>query len=276
MSCFLLPWDARVSSQAILRPIQQFPIVSPGPSIVDEINVANKSNIAAGTVLIKLASPDLEFQKNTAAAKVQGLSWQAETVGVDAKTRQQKQVIAAARSKVGAEVSGIKSEQARYNIKAPFSGVFFLENPDLQPGVWLGKNEKIGVLANTASWQVETYLPESSLNRVAVGDKGRFYSETPDVASIDLQVTHIDKDATHFLSDKMLASTHGGELIVREKGKNIVPEKALYHITLSPIEPLAAQQQILRGKVVIQGKPQAWLDEYTRSASAFWVREASF
>lgn len=271
-----LPWDQRVSSQGVLKPAKQYPLNAPGASIVGDILFKNNAMVENGDVLIKLLSPDLEYQRTTAAVKVNQLGWQASATGIDSKIRQQKQVIAAAREKASAEISSIASEQDRYRIKAPFSGVFFLDNPDLQPGVWLAKNEKIGVIANLDSWQVETYLPESELERVKIGDAGYFYSETPDVAHIKLRVTHIDTDATHYLNERMLASTHGGRLLVREKGKLIVPETALYRVTLAPQTKLDNQTQILRGSIVIQGSSQSLVHQYIKSAQALLVRESVF
>ncbi len=272
----VMPWDQRISSQGVLKPEKQFPLNAPGASVVDEVIFKNNTTVNSGDILIRLLSPDLEYQRTTAVAKVNQLGWQASVTGVDPKIRQQKQVIVAAREKASAEISSIANEQDRYRIKAPFSGVFFLDNPDLQPGVWLAKNERIGVIANLETWLVETYLPESELARVKIGDRGFFYSETPDVANIQLRVDHIDTDATHYLNDRMLASTHGGKFLVREKGKLIVPETALYRVTLKPVAQLNNQTQILRGQIVIQGSSQAWLHQYIKSTQAFLVRESAF
>ena len=253
------PWDRRVSAQGLLRPAQHYPLVSPGAARVKALPVANGQTVQAGQTLIELEAPDLGYQRQAANARAASLQWQADAAGVDAKLREQQQVIAAARGKVGAELAGIREEQLRYTPTAAFSGRLYLNHPDLQPGAWVGKNEKLGVLADTSRWLVETYLPEAELNRIAIGDSGRFYSETPDVAQLSLRVEHIDRDATRILPDGILASTRGGELLVRESGQHLVPETALYRVTLSLSTPYAPDTpQILRGKIVLQGAPKAF------------------
>ena len=270
------PWDQRVKSQGLLRPAQHFPLVDPGQAIVEMIAVNNGAAVSQGAPLILLGSPDLAFQRESAAARAASLRWQAAAAGVDAKIRQQQQVIEAARGKVQSEIRSIADEQSRYRIKAPFPGRFYLMQPDLHPGAWVTKNERLGILADTSRWQVETYLPESELDRVKLGDKARFLSETPDVADIELRVIHIDRDS-HVLPDGMQASSRGGALLVREQNKRTVPEQALYRVTLSPVANYVSDQpQVLRGQVIITGRAKAWSDEYVRALAAFFIRESNF
>lgn len=186
-------------------------------------------------------------------------------------------MIEASRGKVQSEIRGIAEEQARYHIEAPFTGRFYLMQPDLHSDTWVAKNERLAILADTSQWQVETYLPESQLNRVKVGDYARFMSETPDLAHVALRVAHIDRDASHVLTDGILSSTRGGALLAREQNKRIVPEHALYRVTLRVAGPYTpARPQVLRGQVIITGKAEAWADEFIRTAVGFFVRESAF
>ena len=75
----------------------------------------------------------------------------------------------------------------------------------------------------------------------------------------------------------MLAATHGGALLVRERRGQIVPEQAVYHVTLAPIEayaPVTPQEQ--RGHLVIFGEPDAALAGLAKSVAAVIRREAGF
>jgi putative peptide zinc metalloprotease protein len=75
----------------------------------------------------------------------------------------------------------------------------------------------------------------------------------------------------------MLASSGGGEILVRQSGGQSVPETALYRVTLSLSEEYAPEAlQITRGQVVLYGNPRAYLEEFARSAMALFVREAGF
>ncbi len=272
-----VPWDRRVQSQGLLRPAQHFPVVAPGAARVQALAVSSGQTVVAGQKLIELEAPDLAFQQQASSARAASLAWQASAAGVHDKLRDQQQVIAAARSKVSAELAGLRDEQGRYTSTAPFSGRIYFSHPDLRTGLWVGKNEQLAVVADTRRWLVETYLPEAELNRIQVGDQGHFYSETPDVAHLPVRVEGIDRDATRVLGDGILASTRGGEVLVRDTKNSFVPETAIYRVTLSLATTYTPEKpQILRGKVVLQGTPKPWMEEFTRSAAALFVREAGF
>ncbi len=277
LSAAFVPWDRRVSSQGLLRPVEHFPVTAPGSAIIKSLPILNGQQVEKGQLLIAMEAPDLGFQRQAASARASSLQWQAATAGVDPKLREQQQVIAAARGKVGAELAGISDEQGRYLPVAPFTGRLYLTHPDLHPGMWVGKSETLAILADTSRWQVETYLPEAELSRIQVGDIGHFYSETPNVAELPLRVERIDRDATRILPEGILASIHGGQLLVRPSGHDLVPETALYRVTLSLETPYSpATPQILRGHIVLQGTPIALLAEFTRAAAALLVKEATF
>lgn len=272
-----VPWDRRVHSQGLLRPARHFSVVAPGASRIKALPVANGQAAAAGGILIALEAPDLAFQHQAATSRATGLQWQATAAGVDPELREQQRVIEAARGRAGAELAGIREEQARYSPIAPFAGRFYLSQPDLRPGDWVGKNQQLAVLADTTRWMVETYLPEAELNRIRVGDTGRFYSETPDAARVPVRVERIDRDATRALPESMLASTRGGALLVRETKHHLIPEQALYRVTLSLTSDYVPERpQILRGAVVLSGEPKAYMEEIRRSMAALFVREAGF
>lgn len=277
LSAALLPWDQRVSSQGLLRPAEHFPVTAPGSARIKALPVANGQWVEKGQTLIELEAPDLGYQQQVASSRAASLQWQAHAAGVDPKLREQQQVIEAARGKVGAELAGIRDEQGRFSPPAPFAGRLYLSHPDLRPGIWVGKNEKLAVLADTSRWLVETYLAEAQLTRIKVGDSGHFYSDTPNVAQLPMRVERIDRDATRVLPEGILASTRGGALLVRETHDSLVPETALYRVTLSLEAPYApSTAQILRGQIVLFGTPVGLLDEFARAAAALFVKEAGF
>jgi len=155
--------------------------------------------------------------------------------------------------------------------------VVYFNNPDMVAGDWVGKNEKLGELIGPGGWRVETYLSEADIQRLAIGDKGMFYAESGNPGSLEVMVESIDPDATHELSEAMLASTRGGALPVREHAKALVPEHAVYRVVLKVgSQALAENLPILRGQVVIHGAARPWLAGYFRAALAVLRREAGF
>jgi putative peptide zinc metalloprotease protein len=272
-----IPWDPRLRSQGLLRPAEIYPLVSPGGARLISITQSDDQPVEAQKPLMSLDVPDLDHEQAALRARAASLNWQAEAVGVNPELRKEKQVIEASRQKIETELQGIAGNRGRYQPKPPFDGHFYLADPDLAPGIWVEKNEQLGMVADTSHWVVETYLPESQLDRLKVGDRAVFFSETPDVARLELKVRRIDRDATRILTDGILASTRGGKILVRETKAGAVPESAVYRVSLSVPEgyqPRTPRQ--LRGQVVLYGKPKAYMEEFTRSAAALIMREAGF
>lgn len=273
----LLPWDSRVAGQGVLKPVQSFPLVALGGACISALPVANGANVPSQTLLLSMEQVDLRHQEKALAARSASLNWQVATTGVDPKLREQQQVIEAQRAKVGSELKGLAQQQQQYLLKAPFGGTFYLANPDLALGDWVGKNEKLGELVAPAGMRVETYLAEADIHRLRVGDAGLFYPEAGSPGALKLVVENIDTDATHELAEGLLASTRGGALPVREHAKALVPEHALYRVVLrvQAAEP-SVMLPVLRGQVVIHGEAQSWLASYLRAGLAVLWREAGF
>jgi putative peptide zinc metalloprotease protein len=76
----------------------------------------------------------------------------------------------------------------------------------------------------------------------------------------------------------LLASSHGGEIQVRERKGLLVPEKAIYRVVLAVTEPPAAAAvgRVQRGQVVIYGSPKTLLGDFLRAALAVLVRESGW
>ena len=272
-----VPWDRRVQSQGLLKPTSYFTVVAPGAARIGALPHRDGEVVAAGEILLVLSPPELHYQQQATSARLTSLDWQVALGGLDEKLRTQQPVIEKAADKARAELKNVQDKESHYALKAPFSGRFYLNHPDLRPAHWVSKNEELGLLISPGEWTVETYLTENDLHRVAIGDRGRFYSEASDSAPLDIEVTAIDRDATRVLPQAILASTHGGAILVRESQGSSVPEKAVYRVTLTvaayyrPHEP-----RFTRGRVVLYGQPLAPAAEFMRAAAALFLREAEF
>ena len=277
VGALIVPWDTRVQSQGLLKPVELYGVFAPGAARIDSLPVKDGREVRAGDLLIALDAPDLSVQKQVAATRAASVRWQVESAGVDPILREQRQVHQQEMGRAREELRAIEAEQGRYSLRAPFQGRFFLVNPDLQRGSWIGKNEKLAVVADTRRWVVDTYLPESELTRIRPGDTGRFYSEAAGLTDLAVRIDRIDRDATRVLADAELSSLHGGLLPTREKDRQIVPEGAFYHVVLAVTTPYTPQEvKVLRGGLTLHGEPKAWAESFMHSAAALFVREGGF
>ena len=143
-------------------------------------------------------------------------------------------------------------------------------------GESVGRQQQLGVLIDPKAWGVETYLGDAEVERIAVGDSGRFVPETPGLPTRSLKVVRIDRDATRALPDAMLAVGHGGEILVRERNGQLIPERAVYRVVLAVQDADAPPGRVLRGSVTIHGEPKSLAGDFIRSAAALLIRESGW
>jgi len=277
LAIIFLPWDSRVSGHAVLMPLNSFSVIAQGGAKIKDMPISNGSHVASGDVLYELSQPDVIYQAEALKARLNGLEMQHRSSGFSNELLTQQTVILAERDGVKAELKGKLLQQDQMVIRAPFDGVFFISNPDLQVGSWVSKNEKLGEMVSPDGFRVETYLSERDVKRIKVGDKAIFHSESGVLSGIDLVVENIDLDSVHSLNQGMLASTRGGPVAVREHSSSFVPERALFRVAMKLENPIKNDLLIkTRGTVTIFGKPHSLGFEYLLAGVAIIFREAGF
>ena len=176
------------------------------------------------------------------------------------------------------ELANVQAELAFYAPRAPFNGVVQNIEPGLKAGVWVSNHERLATLVDPGDWRVETYLDEDDVRRIKVGDGARFYADGDSELNLPLQVAAIEQDSTRQLVSGVLSSAAGGAVLTREKHGKLIPERAVYRVSLHSDQrpPASAQQQSWRGHVVINGAWQSPLQGFVRSALVLVWRETGF
>jgi putative peptide zinc metalloprotease protein len=110
-----------------------------------------------------------------------------------------------------------------------------------------------------------------------VGNWGRFIPEGRGLSSVNLRVVSIDRDASRVLTEGVLASTAGGEILVRQLDKKMVPERAIYRVRL---QVMGDQDNIsnvfLRGRVTMLAWPKSMLGDFLNGLFTTLLREITF
>ena len=139
------------------------------------------------------------------------------------------------------------------------------------------EREPLATVVNPDQWQVEAYLSEADLKRIAVGQQARFDPDGRFGSALDLQVSAIAHDASHQLPAPGLAAAAGGSVATREVDGRHVPEHAVYRVTYTVDgRPQALAGQVWRGHVVTEAQPESVLQRLARAALAVWWREAGW
>ncbi len=274
-----VPWPGRVTSSAMLRPVDVWPVYAPAGVRVDALPYREGDAVPKDAALLQLHVPDLQMRRQALLVREGLMRWQAATSGLDAESQTRMQVNERALVQARAELASLDAELLHYAPRAPYAGTLRNMDPDLQVGQWLPRREKIAVLVRRdSSWLVETWLDEDVVQRIEAGDTALFVAEGLKLSTLALKVVSVDRDASHVLPRGELAAHLGGHVLTREKGGQLVPERAVYRVALEPQDGTAMVGNVLtvRGHVVIHADWEAPAWRYVRQAVAVLLREWGF
>lgn len=274
-----VPWPGRVTASAMLRPVDVWPVYAPAGVRVDALPYREGDAVPKDAALLQLHVPDLQLRRQALLGREELMRWQAAASGLDAESQTRMRVNERALLQARAELASLDAELLHYTPRAPYVGYLRNMDPDLQVGQWLPRREKIAVLVRSdSSWLVETWLDEDVVQRVSAGDTALFVVEGLQLRTVALKVVTVDRDASHVLPRGELAAHLGGHVVTREKGSQLVPERAVYRVALEPQDGTSMAGNVLtvRGHVVIHADWEAPAWRYVRQALAVLLREGGF
>jgi putative peptide zinc metalloprotease protein len=210
-----------------------------------------------------------------ALAREESTRWAAASSGFSDDSRERLLVSQQEWAMAEAELASVNEDLARYRPVAPFSGRLRDIDPDLKTGQRVMANERLAVLVGPRAMQVETYLSEESVKRIAVGDKSIFHIASRTGPVLKIQVASIDEDASRLLPDGKLTAQAGGHILIRDVQEGKVPELAMCRVMLDAEGlPEAFEEQSWRRRVIIRGAAGAPAARYLRNIIAVLVRES--
>ncbi|SEH17179.1 putative peptide zinc metalloprotease protein [Sphingopyxis sp. YR583] len=247
----LLPLDRHVTAPAVLSPIGAAPVVAGDPARVERVLVRNGDGVKAGTVLVELSAPDLISAAAQSRVRIAQLQAQLDRGGADEKDLSDRAVIERQLATETNALRGLERRQTRLVLRAPFAGEVADLEADIHPGRWLGGAETIARIVTPDSYDVQAFIAEDDVGRVADGALARFVPNDPLMASRPAKLLERSASAVQWMDQPILASTQGGPIAVDEDpSKALKPHEALYRIRLiaargaGPMQPIAGEVRI--------------------------------
>lgn len=274
----LLPWPGRVAVKGLLHPAQLWSVYAPVGARIDALPYQDGQHAPAAAQLLHLYSPELSKRQQIALTRLDQLRWQAVSSGMDIESRNRLLVNQEAFMAAQTEWVSLTTESQQFAPLAPFSGHVYWTNPDLHPGQWVARKEKLLQLVRDDSpWVVETWLDEDDVNTVSVGDSAVLMTEGVAPLSLHLKVVSIDVDATAILPRSELALMQGGHIQTRDRNGQQIPDHAIYHVVLAPDTSGSPTSEwgarSWRGKLTIRTQWSSPVWRYLRQAIAVLIRE---
>lgn len=246
-----LPLDRHVTAPGVLTPIGAAPIVAGDPARVERVLVRNGDRVKAGAVLVELSAPDLVSSAAETRVRIAQLQAQLDRGGADEKDLSDRAVIERQLATERTALQGLERRQARLQLRAPFAGVVADLGSEIHPGRWLGGAETVARIITPDSYDVQAFIAEDDIGRVADGALARFIPNDPLMASRPAKLVERSASAVQWMDQPILASTQGGPIAVDEDpSKALKPHEALYRIRLlaargaGPMQPVAGKVRI--------------------------------
>lgn len=271
----LAPWRSAVEAPALLKSGRHFAVFMPEEGAqVREINVKNGDNVAAGAVLIRLDSPDIDFQIDQARDELDVLEGQLGIQGFDLELLAQRPVTEREYQRTLARYQALLDEKGKLTVKAPIAGEVVDLAEGLRPGLWYPANARLLAVIDPASIAIDAYVYETDLGRVRPGDKVEFVPEGELEAEVDGTVGRIDRAGVRALPEPYLASKFHGPIPVHEtKDEEFIPEQAIYHMTVVPERQTGGTSRVVSGIATIAGRPESLFTRVWRSLTGIVERE---
>lgn len=280
--CFLIlliiPWNSYIHAPALLRSGPSIRIYPPFSAQIKTVQMKNGQKVRAGDTLFVLNSPQLAFRERQAETQVRMLEELLRRQFTHTDLLEQSQIIQRQLAEASAELQGCRIQKKQLRVAAPMDGRITDMAEGLRPGIWVSKRQFVAVLVNRDEAIVEGYLTEASLESVKPGDSARFYMENRDAPAIGCTVHEIAPTSSRTLNALYLASVYGGDIPVSlEKEDMLIPYESFYRIILTPVIPDGKHpHQVVRGSVLVRGKPQSLIHRAWVRVIAVLIRESGF
>ena len=273
-----MPWHSRIGVPAVLRAADYATIFPPSPARIAEMNVATGQKVAAGTILYRLDAPELTFHLRSARDQQRALEIQIERQAGSLEALDNITVLREQLSACLATQTGLLARIERLTLRAPCAGVIADLPPELRPGQWIKADQPLGTVVGAGAAELRGYVGAQDVARIASGAHGRFLPDDPSRPSLDVVVAELAHVNAAALDVPMLASTQGGLIAVQPVGKSgaLVPTSAVYRVSLSPLAPEPAPDQVIPGTVMVEGEARSLLARAVRATAAILIRESGF
>lgn len=270
----LLPIRHSISTPAVLVRAKAQGIYAARPAMIQEIALHEGKSVAAGAILARLYSPELEYQLRMATVEEASLRWQVEQQPFNDELRRAGPALRKQWQTAQEALGGLHAQVELLTLRAPFDGQVADLNPDLRAGVWLRGGERLFGVIGGQGVRGEAFVQESGLARIHEGAAADFVANLPEHDTHRCMVSGIDRINLATLDLPYIASIHGGSIASHKDSTGaIVPLAATFRVRFDrcTIENDIAQET--PGRVLLHGTRESFASQAARWLMATLRRE---
>ncbi|WP_110690925.1 efflux RND transporter periplasmic adaptor subunit [Salinicola endophyticus] len=272
----VVPWRSSVEIPALLEASRTHALHAPVAARLKALHVQDGQPVAAGDLIMELASPDLDSRQAIGRREIEILQLQLRRLSARSETAADAGVLEQRLAEAVAEYRGLAAQRERLQLRAPQAGVVRDLQRDLSVGRWLHPAESLARIVEPGL-RLRGYLAEENLWRVEAGNSGRFIADDPMRSAMPVRLDDVDATGVAYLEQEALSSDHGGPIAVRRDAQHHAePIQAQYGVRLSLLGESTHPDHPLRGMVLLEGEHQSLLGAAWRRIAALGVRESGF
>ena len=268
-----LPMDNELELPAFWQAGGVATLYAPIAGQLKDLPASYETQVEAGETVVVIVSPDLEYELGQVEHDVRSNKYQLERTGFDLGLAQDRLSLQAQLSGALEKKTDIEMQLANAKLIAAFDATITDMQPDLRPGDWVSRGDKLLTLIDYAGGEVIAYLGESDLSAVKEGAIGWFYPDGGSHPRQAVELVEVEEFALESLDQIYVASTYGGSLDVRDgRDGELIPQRATYRVRLRTDRP--SQDRVLRGQLVLEAESRSALVMFWRQVVGIWRREA--
>lgn len=259
--------DAAARAEATVATPGQFLRLVPPPG----------ARLQPGDIVAELASPELERRIGIAALALARAEDEQRLALARAETLDRRFAQEEAVRRARATLAALEAERAALSIRAPIGGTLRDIAPELRPGAWLPRGQRLATLVEEdAPPRVLALLAEADLGRVAPGAPLRFVAEGDPLRGRAATLREVAPGALPTLERwSLLAERHGGPVPADADARGrLLPRQALYPARAEAEGPAPAIA--IPGTALIAGESESLARRAWRHAAAVLIRESGF
>jgi putative peptide zinc metalloprotease protein len=272
---WLIPVSYEVSAPAILRAQDEHAVYAPFAARVTAVRVSDRQAVAAQAELLVLEGLDLDVRDKKADISI--ASAQAELARMPASLRLQENygVLQERLAQAMAEKQAVREEFGRQQLRAAQAGVVRDLAPDLVAGRWVSPRQLLMRVVSTDTVLIEAYVGERQVAAVVPGQTVRFFPHLPDRPVLSGEVVAVDKSPQKQLARPLLASLHGGEIVVKQdQHGSLVAQDAVFRVIVKPLGAFPKADAVIHGNVRIETGLRFIVENFVYRILSVLIRES--
>jgi putative peptide zinc metalloprotease protein len=274
---FVVPWSTRVEVPAIFEAADTVKVFPPRPAQIVSVEAKRGQFVEQSQPLLRLHDKRVESDIAQTKIRIDITRLRLARAVVDDQDKENTLVLSHELKSLQTRLAGLMKQRDELTIRAPISGTILELDPDLHPGRWLAKADRLALMSSRRAHVLRGYVDETSLYRIAPGTQGRFVPDDLTRASLPVRLRTIAHAGAASIDIPALASVNGGRVAVQPDDRNrLVPVTAHYQLELLPDADFRAPDQTIRGIIELDAEPESFAVLAWRQIANVLIRESGF